>query len=304
MAAETRNENELNIPLDLKNYPEIRKVIETKKPLAISDVLRHPLMREVRKILSTKSVHSLLLVPVLYQDELIGIIFMRSVHGKYQYMPADIYFAQLVSDSLAIALKNLRLSRLAEEEAKGKEHALHQAKYSGAVSKRLEKLFEYASDGLIIVNEKGETSGVNLNFLRLSGFERSELVGKPVEGILEFEARREEPLNEWLLKKRRSGSSSLVLKVKHGDKRYVTAHIELLPGARREFLISVHDVTEEHKLAQELEQTKEFLENLIANSMEAIIAADLNGKIIIFNKAAEQLTGYKAEEVVNSEEYR
>jgi len=299
VVAETKSTEELNISLNLKSYPEILKVIETKKPLAIADVQRHPLMREVRKILATKSIHSLLLVPVIYQDELIGIIFLKSVEAKYLYHPVDIYFARLISDSLALALKNLRLSREAFAQAREKEQAVSRARYSGQVSRRLEKLFEYASDGLIIVSEKGETTGVNLNFLRLSGFARNELVGGPVEDFLAFEHPREQSLAKWLLQRRRSGSSNLLLKLKGGAKKFVAAHIELLPGSRKEFLISVHDVTEERQLAFELKQTKEFLESLIANSMEAIIAADWNGNIILFNKAAEELTGYKAEEVLH-----
>jgi len=296
--AETKTQTELNVPLKLKNYPEIRKVIETKKPLVITDVQRHPMMREVREILATKSIHSLLLVPVFYQEELIGVIVMRAVEPMRQYFPVDIYFARLVANSLAMALKNVRLARLAEEESKVKEKAIHQAKYSGAVSKRLEKLFQYASDGLVIVNDQGVATGVNLNFLRLTGFERRELVGKSIDELFEFEKPHPEAMREWLTKKRRSGSSNLLLKVKGGSKRFVAVHIELLPGAGREILISVHDVTEERKLSLELRQTKEFLENLIQNSMEAIIAADTTGKIIIFNRAAEELTGYKAKDMI------
>jgi PAS domain S-box-containing protein len=299
VVAETKSDRELNIPLNLKNYPEIRKVIETRKPLAIADVQRHPLMREMKKILAAKAVYSLLLVPVFYQKELIGIIFLRAVEAKYDYRPADIRFARLVSDSLALALKNLRLARLAVEESREKEQAISRAKYSGAVSRRLEKLFEYASDGLIIINDKGETTGVNLNFLRLSGFERRELIGKTIDGLLELDKPKEENIIDWLNKRQRGGSTNLLLKTKQGEKKYVAAHIELLPGARKEYLVSVHDITEEHKLSLELKQTKEFLEGLIANSMEAIIAADMNGKIILFNQAAERLTGYKAEEVLN-----
>ncbi|MBW1873493.1 MAG: PAS domain S-box protein, partial [Deltaproteobacteria bacterium] len=48
----------------------------------------------------------------------------------------------------------------------------------------------------------------------------------------------------------------------------------------------------------ELQSTKRFLENLIDSSVDAIIAADLKGDIILFNKGAEQLFGYSQEEVV------
>ena len=38
--------------------------------------------------------------------------------------------------------------------------------------------------------------------------------------------------------------------------------------------------------------------NLIESSVDGIIAADMKGNIFIFNKGAEALTGYTAEEVI------
>ena len=52
------------------------------------------------------------------------------------------------------------------------------------------------------------------------------------------------------------------------------------------------------KAEAELRQTKHFFERLIDSSADAIIAADLQGNIIIFNKGAEELCGYRAEEAI------
>lgn len=50
--------------------------------------------------------------------------------------------------------------------------------------------------------------------------------------------------------------------------------------------------------AAELRKTKEFLESLIEASVDAIVAADLKGKIILYNKGAERIYGYTQEEVL------
>ncbi|MGA9522571.1 MAG: GAF domain-containing protein [Myxococcaceae bacterium] len=50
------------------------------------------------------------------------------------------------------------------------------------------------------------------------------------------------------------------------------------------------------KLAEELRNTRDFLERLIDSSVDAIISADLTGKIIVFNKGAEAICGWTAEE--------
>ena len=54
----------------------------------------------------------------------------------------------------------------------------------------------------------------------------------------------------------------------------------------------------ERKAATALRKTKDFLESLIEASVDAIVAADLKGTIILYNKGAERIYGYEADEVV------
>jgi PAS domain S-box-containing protein len=51
-------------------------------------------------------------------------------------------------------------------------------------------------------------------------------------------------------------------------------------------------------VASELRKTKEFLESLIEASVDAIVAADLQGTIILYNKGAERIYGHTREEVL------
>jgi PAS domain S-box-containing protein len=51
-------------------------------------------------------------------------------------------------------------------------------------------------------------------------------------------------------------------------------------------------------VAAELRKTKEFLESLIEASVDAIVAADLSGTIILYNKGAERIYGHTREEVI------
>jgi two-component system NtrC family sensor kinase len=48
----------------------------------------------------------------------------------------------------------------------------------------------------------------------------------------------------------------------------------------------------------EIKRISGFQANLIDNSLDGIVAADERGKIVIFNRSAERLTGYRPEEVV------
>ena len=57
-------------------------------------------------------------------------------------------------------------------------------------------------------------------------------------------------------------------------------------------MITFRDVTEERATALELARTKEFLASLIESSPDAIIAARLDGTVVLFNSAAERILGY------------
>ncbi|OGP59612.1 MAG: hypothetical protein A2V67_15465 [Deltaproteobacteria bacterium RBG_13_61_14] len=289
---------ELNIRLELSKYPELRKVIETKKTLAIPDVSRHPLMKEVREFIRHKPLQSLLAAPILYRDEIIGLLFLRSEKERRKFSPTEIYFLELVANTTATALKNLRLARNVLAEMRGRQKAEADATQLAQSSLRLEALFAHASDGILVVDREGTITDVNQNFLRLSGYEKSEAQGRPLDQVLLSETAPAKSLSRLLRGDRISQSVNVRLFCRDQSQRLATAHFEPLPGPRDEYLISLLDVTEERQLSLELRRTKEFLEKVIQGTMDAIIAADLKGKIVLFNEGAERISGYRAEEVL------
>ncbi len=58
------------------------------------------------------------------------------------------------------------------------------------------------------------------------------------------------------------------------------------------------DITERKRIENELRKANDFFINVIESSVDGIIAADIKGNIVIFNKGAERLLGYEAEEVL------
>jgi PAS domain S-box-containing protein len=58
------------------------------------------------------------------------------------------------------------------------------------------------------------------------------------------------------------------------------------------------DISDRKRMERELKEAHDFLLNLIESSVDGIIVTDMKGDILIFNKGAENLLGYKAEEVV------
>ncbi len=57
-------------------------------------------------------------------------------------------------------------------------------------------------------------------------------------------------------------------------------------------MVNLRDVTRTKLLEMELQKTNDFLENIIASSVAAIIVADMKGVILLMNESARRLFGY------------
>lgn len=70
------------------------------------------------------------------------------------------------------------------------------------------------------------------------------------------------------------------------------------PYKEQQLLSIIHNSLNKVKLERELRNAKEFMRNIMDSSLDSIITADLQGKITSFNKGAESVLGYKAEEMI------
>lgn len=64
------------------------------------------------------------------------------------------------------------------------------------------------------------------------------------------------------------------------------------------------DLPSTGQLEEKMNQSHALLRNLIRSAVDGVIAADRKGNIIMFNKAASELTGYSEEEVLKGENIR
>jgi PAS domain S-box-containing protein len=58
------------------------------------------------------------------------------------------------------------------------------------------------------------------------------------------------------------------------------------------------------RLEKKLERSNAFLHNLIMSSVDGVIAADMTGKVLVFNDAAAEILGYSKEEALSSLDIR
>ena len=95
-----------------------------------------------------------------------------------------------------------------------------------------------------------------------------------------------------------------------GEERIVAWHNTILrdeDGKIYATLCSGEDVTEHRraedalrKSEKQLKETKEYLDNIIESSADAVVVVDMDGTVRSWNRAAEDYMGYAADEVIGS----
>ena len=68
-------------------------------------------------------------------------------------------------------------------------------------------------------------------------------------------------------------------------------------------VITYQDFSERVKMMREIEKREVFVQNLIQNSIDGIIATEAKGKIVIFNRGAAEILGYAPEEIIGQMSY-
>lgn len=93
----------------VEGNPSYEELIATKRPVAIEDAAHDPLLETVREIITSMGIASLLLVPIIINDEVIGALGADAVGKKHNFSEREINLAIAMADQLSIMLQNRRL---------------------------------------------------------------------------------------------------------------------------------------------------------------------------------------------------
>ncbi len=111
--------------IDLNKYPEIKEAINTKQPLIVDDIATDPLMNDVKDSVKGLEGKSLLLVPIVFNDRVLGTLFLRAKKESGSFERDEVNFCRIVANSAFHAIKNARIfQKLAEENTYLQEAAI------------------------------------------------------------------------------------------------------------------------------------------------------------------------------------
>ena len=98
------------IKLDINRYPELRASIETKKDVIINDIKTNPLMASVRAYTKSLDYNSIVVIPLLKRESVIGTFLLRTVYTEKGGVSERVYkLCHLVANIAATALENATL---------------------------------------------------------------------------------------------------------------------------------------------------------------------------------------------------
>lgn len=103
------------IKLSLKKYPEIAEFLRRKESVLIEDITTDPIMRPVRDIIAPLGIKTILVLPIIFEQKVIGTLFLRT-SKKRHFSSREIGLLNAITNVSANTLYHAFLFAQAENE--------------------------------------------------------------------------------------------------------------------------------------------------------------------------------------------
>jgi PAS domain S-box-containing protein len=165
---------------------------------------------------------------------------------------------------------------------------------------KYQDLIENANDLIFTLNLKGDFIFINRRLSTLAGFTREDWIGRSFFDLVAPEDRVEARNNFNLTLKGRARIFEIRMICQSGIPLFLSMNINPI-FEKGEVVGAVgiaRDITQRKKLEQEITELKNFNESIIQSMGAGLITLDLERRITSFNNGAEEVLGYKNDEVV------
>jgi PAS domain S-box-containing protein len=285
-----------NLKLDLQKYPEILHVMESREALTIADVETHPVLDGVRSSVTGVGLSALSLIPIVWEEHAMGVLFIRGSDAKGALSDRQLGLCKVLANATAIALRNARILQTLRDETRRDTYARIEAEKRLQSLKRYADLFASSADGIAVFDSDWRLLFANPGAFRILDQDEGERLGKRIWRMVPHEERRKViGFARRIQKGDFPRNVDIRFKRKDSSNVVISGSFSPLIGTEGAVLLSFRDVTDERKMQDELIHTRNFLQSLIDASVDAIVAADMTGKIILFNQGAQRLYGYRLE---------
>ncbi len=301
-------------------YPALRTALDTGHPVLVDDVAESSAAGRADSAPAAgdddagprsratshsderfeREVRGLAVFPLLWRGEVLGALLCghRAPGGARLAPPERGFVIQLV-EHLAVRLVHGTVLARLRDSTEGRARARFEAEQRDRDLDALRDHFEAAADGVLVIDRAGAVVFVNHAAERITGFPRDQLVDIAFERLLpESQHERARAAIGDVITGRNVSGFEVRLHTASGNDLFVSVTTSTALSASGAAILTFRDITAQRALEGELRKTKDFLERLIDSAVDAIVAADMRGNILIFNKGAERIFGYSADEVI------
>ena len=169
-------------------------------------------------------------------------------------------------------------------------------------TRRFQEISEMGDDGIIVFDENYRIEFSNTMATEITGYSRERLLGMDFSFLLNI-AEREflaDMYSEVVEDDSRRVCMETNINTARGNSKEVEVCITISKDEEGKVKIYAYtrDITHRKKMEREIRETNQFLSKLIESSLDSIIVTDMEGNILIFNKGAEDLLKYRADDVI------
>ena len=168
--------------------------------------------------------------------------------------------------------------------------------------KKFRNLFERVRQGLYISTKEGHFLDCNRALLEMAGYsDKEEFLKIDIAKQLYVDPEDRKTFQALIEERGFVKDFEVEYKKKDGERMTVLLSADAkLDGEGKVVGYEgiIIDITDRKRMERELKEANKFLMNLIESSVDGIIVTNMKGGILIFNKGAENILGYRAEEVV------
>ncbi|HEY3822413.1 MAG TPA: PAS domain S-box protein [Polyangiaceae bacterium] len=298
VVAASDDEQLRDLPIDLAKYPEIQQVLSSREPLVVPDVATHPLLEIVRHEGHKSAFSSLAILPILYEGRPMGVLFLRARHA-FTFGDRELDLCKTVSNAMAIALRNARVMQSLRDQTQQVTVARFEAERRLRTLQRYADFFESAADGIIVIDAEGHLLFSNPRALAITGYSEVDLNGRRVGDLFASEdAAMAHELRMGFKEGVYPQSVDVRIRRKNGELAILSINFNSVLREEGVVLCTFRDVTADRAVEHELHTTKNFLQRIIDSSVDAIVSADLKGRILLANPAAEGIYGITVPELL------
>ncbi len=165
-------------------------------------------------------------------------------------------------------------------------------------------VFECANDVIILLNTRGEVTDVNGKLKEILGYDRENLVNKKYTLLTKIITEESLAILAKNFKRRMAGQVIQPYEITMVNKDGIPVIVEINARAliRDQHVVGdiaiLRDVTERKRAEEELRYSEKNLKTYLENAPDGVCIYDLTGIFLYGNHAAEEILGYKKEELL------